>query len=52
MKYIDHLPIVLYTITGFLFISAFACLVAITIRIWSFEIGLKTCAITAENKKK
>ena len=42
LNYIDHLHIIISTITGFVSISAFASLVDI-------PIGLKICVITAEN---
>ena len=44
---IDHLLIVISTITGCDFISAFAFLVRIPIGITSSAIGLIICAITA-----
>ena len=42
LNYIDHLHIIISTITGFVSISAFASLVDI-------PIGLKICVITAGN---
>ena len=42
-----HSLIVIFAITGCVFISAFASLVAIAIRITSSAIGLKICVITA-----
>ena len=51
LKYIDHLLIVLSTITAGISISAFASLVGIPIRITSPAIGLKIGAITAEIKR-
>ena len=48
-NYIDHLLIVIYTITGCVSICAFTSLVAIGIT--SSVIGLKICAITARIKK-
>ena len=47
MNYIDHLLIVISTITGCVSISVFPSLVAIPIGIRSSAIGLKICAITA-----
>ena len=49
MNHIDHfhLLIVISTITGCVFISAFASLVGIPIGITSSAIGLKICEITA-----
>ena len=51
LNYIDHLLIVLSTITAGISISAFASLVGIPIRITSPAIGLKIVAITAEIKR-
>ena len=51
LNYIDHLLIVISTITGCASISAFASLVGIPIGITSFANGLKICAITAGIKK-
>ena len=47
LNYIGHLLIVISTITGWVFISAFASLVSIPIWIISSATGLKICAITA-----
>ena len=47
MNYIDHLLIVISTVTGCVSISVFPSLVAIPIGIRSSAIGLKICAITA-----
>ena len=44
LNYIAHLLIVISTITGCLFISAFPSLVGIARRIKSSVIGLKNCA--------
>ena len=53
MNYIDNFPILISTVTGCVFISAFASLVGIPIeiRIKSFAIGLKICVITAGIKR-
>ena len=51
LNYIEHFLILACTITGLVFISAFASLVDIPIAITSFAIGLKSCAITAGIKK-
>ena len=51
LKYIEHLLILAFTVTGCISISAFASLVGITIAITSSEIGLKICIITAAVKK-
>ena len=50
MNYIDHLLIVIPTITGCVSISVFPSLVAIPIGLRSSAIGLKICAITARIK--
>ena len=51
MNYIEHLLIIISTITGCVSISAFASLVGIPIGIASSTIGLKICVITAGIKK-
>ena len=51
MNYIDHLLIVISTITGCVSVSIFATLVIIPIGITSSPIGLNICARTAEFKK-
>ena len=51
LNYIEHLLIVIFTITGCVFISAFASLVAISIGILSSAIGVKIWIITVEVKK-
>ena len=51
LNYIDHLLIVISTITECVSISAFASLVGIPIEITSSAIGLKICAITARIRK-
>ena len=51
MNYIEHLLIIISTITGCVSISAFASLVGISIRITSFAIGVKICIITTGIKK-
>ena len=51
LNYIDHLLIIISTITGCVSISAFASLVGIPIGITSSAIGLKICAITAGIRK-
>ena len=51
MKYIDHLLIVISTITGYVSISVFVSLAGIPIGIRSSATGLKICAITAGIKK-
>ena len=51
LNYIDHLLIVISTITGCVSISGFTSLSGIPIAITSSAIGLKICAITAGTKK-
>ena len=51
MNYVDHLLIVISTITWCVFISAFASLLGISIGITISATGLKICVITAEIKK-
>ena len=51
LNYIDHLLIVTSTITGCVFISVFASIVAIPIGIASSIIGLKIRVISAGIKK-
>ena len=50
-NYIDHSCIVVSTITGCIYISAFSSLVGIPIGILSSEIGLKIFEITVGIKK-
>ena len=51
LNYIEHLLILVSTVTGCVSISAFASLVGIPIEITSSEIRLKICAITAGIKQ-
>ena len=51
LSYIEHFLILGSTVTGCISNSAFAFLVAISIRISSCSIGLKICTITAAIKK-
>ena len=51
LNYINHLLIVICTITGCVYISVLASLVGIPIGISSFAVGLNICAITAGIKK-
>ena len=51
LNYIDHLLIVISTITGCVPISDFVSLVGIPIGITRFAIGLKICVITAGIKR-
>ena len=47
MDYAEHLLILVSTVTGCVFISAFDSLVGIRIGIASSVVGLKICIITA-----
>ena len=51
LNHIEHFLILASAITGCISISAFACLVGISIVITSSAVGLKRCAITAGIKK-
>ena len=51
LNYTEHFLILPSTITGIVFISAFASLISIPIGLTSSTTGLKTCAITAGIKK-
>ena len=51
LNYFDHLLIVTSTITGCVYVSAFASLFGFPIRTASSTIGLKICVITAGIKK-
>ena len=51
LNYIEHLLIVISTITGCVSISAFAYLVGVSIGITSYAIGLKICVTIAGIKK-
>ena len=50
LNYIDHLLIVISTITGCVSISTFASLVGIPVETASFATGLKICAKLQELK--
>ena len=51
LEYIEHFLILAFTITGCVFISAFASLVGTYISIKSFTVGLEIFAISAGIKK-
>ena len=51
LNYIEHILSLASTITGCVFISAFASLIGIPIGITSYAIRLRICAITAGIKK-
>ena len=50
-NYIEHLLILIYTVTECVSISAFASLVVVPIGITNSAVGLKICVITAGIKK-
>ena len=51
LDYVDHLLILVSTITGCISISAFALLVCVPIGITSSAVGINICAITVGIKK-
>ena len=51
LNYVEHLLILVPTVTGCVSISAFASLVCVPVGITSFVAGIKVCAITAGIKK-
>ena len=51
LNYIEHLLILVSTVTGCVSISAFASLVGIPVGIANSLVGLKICVITAGIKK-
>ena len=51
LNYIEHFLILAFTITGYVYISAFAFLFGILTGITSSAIGLKVCTLTAGIKK-
>ena len=51
LNYIEHILILVPTITGCVSVSAFASLIGIPIGLTSFAIGLKICVMTTEIKK-
>ena len=51
LNYIEHFLILASTVTGCIWVAAFAYLLGIPIGITSSAIGLKICAITAGIKK-
>ena len=48
---VEHLFILVPTVTGYVSISAFASLVCVSVGITSSEVGIKICTITAGIKK-
>ena len=51
LNYVEHLLILVSTVTGYVSISGFASLVCVTAGIMSSAVGIKICAITAAIKK-
>ena len=51
LNYVEHLLILVSTVTGCVSISAFASLVCIPVGITSSAVELKICAVTAGIKK-
>ena len=51
LNYVEHLVIVVSTVTGCVSISAFASLICVPLGMTSLAVGLKICAITAGIKK-
>ena len=51
LNYVEHLIILVSTVTGCVSISLFALLVVIPVRNTSSAVGIKICAITSEIKK-
>ena len=47
LKYVEHLLILTSTVTGYISISGFSSLFAISAGITSSAVGIKVCAITA-----
>ena len=50
LNYVEHLLILVSTVTGCVSTSAFASLVCVPVGITSFAVGIKICAITTGNK--
>ena len=50
-NYVEHLPVLVSTVTGCVSISAFASLVCAPVYIRSSAVGILICAITARIKK-
>ena len=51
LNYVEHLPILVSTVTGCVSVSAFASLVCVPVGISSFAVGIKMCTITVGIKK-
>ena len=51
LNYVEHLLILLLTVTGCVSISTFASLVCVPVSITSSEVGIKLCAITTRIRK-
>ena len=51
LNYIEHLLVLVSTVTGCVSISAFASLVCVPVSIMSSVVGIRNCAITAGIQK-
>ena len=51
INYVEHLLILVSTVTGCVSMSAFASLVCVLVGITSLAVGIKTCGVTARIKK-
>ena len=51
LNYVEHLLILVSTVTGFVLISAFPSLVCVAVGITTSTVGIKICRITAGIKK-
>ena len=51
LNYVEHLLILVSTVTGCVSVSAFASLVCVPVGISSFAVGIKMCTITVGIKK-
>ena len=49
LNYVEHLPILASTVTGYVSISAFASLVCVPVGIVSCAVGINICAIIAKS---
>ena len=51
LNYVEHLLILVSTVSGYVLISALASLVCVPVNITSSPVGIKACAVTARIKK-
>ena len=49
LNYVEHLPILASTVTGYVSISAFSSLVCVPVGIVSCAVGINICAIIAKS---